>query len=146
MQRFLLPCCQPGMRYKTVPLFILLVLLLPACKKDLTFSGLLTVNPEDCVQRKSGSESLSICLDAIVQDSRCPINANCVWQGVAVAQFTFSLNGKKHQLELATNNVMPGTRTDTIIQQYHISFKNLHPYPGEAAGENTYAEVAIEKR
>jgi tRNA nucleotidyltransferase/poly(A) polymerase len=146
MQRFLFAVCQPGMENKFIKLGILLALALPACKKELASPERLTVKLEECVQRKSGNEALQLCFNTLVQDSRCPINASCVWEGVAIARFTLLLNGQEHQLELATNNVLPGTRTDTTIQQYHIAVKNVHPYPGEAAGEITYAEVDIEKR
>lgn len=125
---------------------ILLALLLPACKKDAAPPEKLTVALEECAQKTEVQDDLQLCFDAIVQDSRCPINAICVWQGVAIARFTLRLNGQEHELELATNNELPGTRTDTTLQQYTFSLRNVQPYPGSDTGEKPYAEVDVKKR
>ena len=124
---------------------MLLVLLLPACKKEAASLGNVTVELEQCTRINEGQDKLQLCFDAIVQDSRCPINANCVWQGVAVVRFTLLLNGQEHQLELATNNELPGTRTDTTIQSYTFLLRNVQPYPGSAGGEKPNAEVEVKK-
>jgi hypothetical protein len=147
MQRFFSPRCQAGMRNKILILFGLLTTGVLSCEKDVSpFSEQLHIGLNSCEQFTKDNQTLRLCFDTIVQESRCPINANCVWEGVAVARFTLHLNDRPHTLELATNNVLPGTTTDTTIQGYTIALKNLLPYPGGPTDETPSAQVLIERR
>lgn len=122
---------------------LLLALLLIACRKTTSSDQqLIKVGVKKCVQKTFGNERITICFDSVIQDSRCPINANCIWQGVAQAKFSAFIQNQKHVFTLSTNNVLPGTITDTTISNYTISFANLHPYPGQAGGE-IYAEILV---
>ena len=141
---FFLAVVKRVMRPSYFPLLLLLAL--PSCKKDASSTKRLKVALEECAPKTKEVDDLRLCFDAVLEDSRCPVNADCVWQGVAIARFTLLLNGQEHQLELATNNEQPGTHTDTTLQQYTFSLRNLQPDPGTTATEKPFAEVDIKKR
>lgn len=66
----------------------------------------------------------SICFDSVLSDSRCPLNATCVWAGEAVVRFKFTRNNDNPIfVDLRT-----GTR-DTVVNGYKFSFIELLPYP-----------------
>ncbi len=69
-----------------------------------------------------------------------------VWQGVAVARFTLHLKDGTLTLELTTNEVMPNITTDTTINGYAITLKNLSPFPGESNDAEPVAVLLIEHR
>ena len=129
------------------PLLALLTMSLLSCEKDIApFSEQIRIGLNACEQRRESSETFRLCFNTIVQDSRCPINANCTWQGVAVARFTLHLKDGQHTLELATTEVMPNTTRDTTINGFTVTLKDLSPYPGGATDETPVAEVLIEHR
>ena len=137
--------CQPGMKQIFSFVLIGVVALASGCKKATTeTSYTIRVAMEQCVQKRYGADNLSLCLDEVVEDSRCPINANCVWQGVARLRFSMQLQNQSYRFVLSTSNVQ-SFRTDTTIQQYRISLCQVTPYPGEASPEKPVAEVLITK-
>lgn len=78
-------------------------------------------------ERYTGNENnLSIQLDSVTEDSRCPYNVECVWAGNAKVKFDFTLN---NQLSAISLNTSTGFRTDTIISGFKIQLIELKPYP-----------------
>jgi hypothetical protein len=71
-----------------------------------------------CLDKKANKESIEFCFDQLLEDSRCPINAVCVWQGVAKAKFSLKINGETKTFELSTLNMPPYYRTDTTLNGY----------------------------
>lgn len=68
-----------------------------------------------------------LCLDSILEDSRCPTGAMCIWEGDARIRFHFErLNEQPIDFVLHTN---PKGTTERIIDRYKISLINLLPYP-----------------
>lgn len=101
-----------------------------ACKKDKKGkSEYPFVYLNQCFNQTYGNDQVRLCLDEIVSDSRCPTNAFCIWQGAAIAKFSFTKNGTAHTLTLATATLNIPYSRDTIVDGYKISFRNLHPYP-----------------
>jgi len=75
----------------------------------------------------SGQDNnLSIKLDSVTEDSRCPYNVECVWAGNAKVKFDFTINNHVSTFLL---NTIPGFRTDTIISGFRIKLIELNPYP-----------------
>ena len=70
--------------------------------------------------------SISIKLDSVMEDSRCPYNVECIWAGNAKAKFVFGLN---NQLKVFSLNTLDSFMRDTIISDYKIQFIQLRPYP-----------------
>jgi len=79
--------------------------------------------------------------DAVREDSRCPMNARCVWAGRVVLDATVRENGRSMSRtlilgepaltadgELMLDSVEPPTRTDTPIRaedyRFHFSWRS----------------------
>lgn len=65
-----------------------------------------------------------------VTDSRCPIDAVCIWEGDGVASFKLTdlSTGKTQTLELHTNQ---GVGSDTVkLAGITVKMLELYPYPG----------------
>ena len=110
-----------------VTLIIILLFFISCSKEPVTNSSL--VNYKNCTSQTIKSEAVTVCLDDVVSDSRCPANAICVWAGTAIAKFSFTANGNVYPLTLATF-AFGGIPSDTIVAGYKIKFLNLTPYPG----------------
>ena len=69
---------------------------------------------------------LSIQLDSVTEDFRCPYNVECIWAGNAKVKFDFIINNKLNQFSLNTST---GFLTETIISGFKIQLIELKPYP-----------------
>jgi len=136
------------------PIVIVLIACLAftnGCKKPISESkeDSLTITLHGCANNIFSDSQVRLCFDSVISDSRCPANANCVWQGMAVCKFSFVKNSKTYPLILSTL-ALPGLyNKDTIVAGYKIEFINLLPYPGlppePAPGNVIRAEVKITK-
>ena len=78
-------------------------------------------------ETKNNAESgLIITLDSVVNDSRCPGNALCIWAGNAEVRLVYLKDNHSVRFIL---NTLPSFKTDTIINGYNIELVNLSPYP-----------------
>jgi len=92
---------------------------------------------------KNTDYQISIVLDSVLNDSRCPTGAQCVWAGNAAVRLVFSSANNKVSFVLNTN---PTFRTDSLINGYRIKLNILTPYPelGVAIKQADYrSEVEI---
>ena len=74
-------------------------------------------------------EDLEITFLEVLEDSRCPKNVTCIWEGRATSLVQVSINGDSENLEL----IEPGLTyqpTSQTYKNYRISFYLL-PYPEE---------------
>jgi len=71
-------------------------------------------------------KNISIKLDSVTEDSRCPVNVECIWAGNARAKFILNSNNQLTRFSLNTSS---GFRNDTIISGYDIKLIELKPYP-----------------
>jgi hypothetical protein len=100
-----------------------------SCKKNNTVSSEYEVVLYNCGTSQAGNTDPSICFESL-NDSRCPINANCPWQGTAVVQVSFNENNNVHQFKMGLQNYPAiGFTSDTTINGYNIVFTKLVPYP-----------------
>ncbi len=98
-----------------------------ACKRN-TDTSTVSIPVQQCVSISSGTR---ICFDSVITDSRCPANANCVWQGYAAAQFTLRTSQGNYPFALATTeHPSIDYSQDTVISGIRIRFTDLRPYPG----------------
>jgi hypothetical protein len=72
---------------------------------------------------------LSITLVRVENDSRCPSNANCVWEGNAEAVFIFRNGEEEAVFTLDTNASMQGSENEKEVLGYSIKLNGLTPYP-----------------
>ena len=71
------------------------------------------------------SDGLSIAFDRVASDSRCPIDANCVWAGDAVIVLKMSHRSGRDDVELHTD---AGRKRATFLS-YTVELVALAPYP-----------------
>lgn len=94
----------------------------------------------------SSNNTLSLCVDSVYNDSRCPMDVICIWQGNAAVAVSFSINGNVHHLTLNTANTNT-LSADTLIENYRISLDELAPYPisSSTIDQNDYqAKLMVE--
>ena len=88
--------------------------------------------------------NLKLRLDS-VNDIRCPINADCIWAGVAMVKLNFSSGNENNEFWLSSEKFNQ-LRSDTIIFGYTIKLIDVQPYPslGEAVEQPDYsAKITI---
>jgi hypothetical protein len=121
---------------KLIPILstLLLIVLLTNCNKNSEKMCDLTSIINDTLNvsvNKSTSNNLyqfTVTIDSVLNDSRCPSNANCIWMGNAAVRFLFTNNDEVKKFVLNTNG---GTNypSDTTIDGYYIKLVTLSPYP-----------------
>ncbi|NII28442.1 hypothetical protein HB364_25390 [Pseudoflavitalea sp. X16] len=100
-----------------------LIMIVAACKKDVP-KGTAAVRLGKCSVEVFGNDEVKICYDSLIHESRCPRGVYCIWGGMAIGKFTFSVNTDQHTLILAPS------WPDTIVGNYKIKLLNIDPYPG----------------
>jgi len=92
---------------------------------NLNLNDTIELSYRECVY--DPEDRFYICFDSVLNDSRCPKGAMCIWEGNAEVKFRFEkLNQKPVFFNLNTH--LNFTR-DTIIDRYKISLIGLNPYP-----------------
>ncbi|PID45985.1 MAG: hypothetical protein CSB47_06680 [Proteobacteria bacterium] len=77
----------------------------------------------------AGETGLSVRFDKIESDTRCPINARCVWSGVAVVNATVLNNkGDSQLLKLSTVNYEKVNRSEKVFGK-RVTLLDLLPKP-----------------
>ena len=74
----------------------------------------------------NNENGISIYLDSVLYDSRCPLGFLCLWEGNAKIRFKFISNHNSNDLILNTYSQF---RTDTVVNGYMISLVSLAPIP-----------------
>lgn len=121
-------------------LFLLCTLLSSTCKEDLTGSGKAKLGTAFKLARSEKviftDANLLLELNEI-NDSRCPVNVQCVWAGNAKAKLLVSgASGEKISLDFCLGQCDSGLKeTDTISfkldnESYSIVLNKIEPYPG----------------
>lgn len=67
-----------------------------------------------------------ICLDSVYNDSRCPSDLVCVWEGDALAAFTLANNDLLRRFYLHVNT---NFQNDTVIGGISVKLLKITPYP-----------------
>jgi hypothetical protein len=113
------------------------ILSLYSCTKDTIKPANFVINKEiaihDCTNFSANTIKYSICFDAVTNESRCPIDAICIWEGYATAQFTLTSGTTNHIFSLSTllSNKNIVLQNDTTINGINMVLTSLAPYPGE---------------
>ena len=76
-------------------------------------------------EKKFPKAKLSIKFVELVEDSRCPADAQCVWAGNAKIKIRVTMNGRSHDLSLDTN----GQHQAATAEGYTIKLLSLTPAP-----------------
>lgn len=75
-------------------------------------------------------EQLRIQFLEISEDSRCPRNVQCIWEGRAIAVIEVFKDNTSQEIELVEQG-LTDTRTKKQFEEYEFIFRIL-PYPGDA--------------
>ena len=108
---------------------IVMALTVFSCKKEPAALNENYVAVNQCKTFVRSSGAITCCLDSVIQDSRCPINAVCIWGGIGVARFTIKFKNENHVIELATQKFSNLYNKDTTLAGFNIELVNLSPHP-----------------
>lgn len=133
-------------------IFLSITLGLLSCKKDkINNKGDLMLN--DTISVSYGKvytnfeNQVTIKLESVTNDSRCPTGGICDWAGDADIRFIFTANNKQTLFTLKTIGT-DYSLSDTLVEGYAIKLFQLSPYPavGKQIKQNDYsAKVMITK-
>jgi hypothetical protein len=71
-------------------------------------------------------KEMSIRFVRVIEDSRCPIGVNCVWEGDAVARFELTAGGAAETVDLHTHHDRERARD---VGEARVSLTQLTPVP-----------------
>lgn len=74
------------------------------------------------------TNNFTITFNKVENDSRCPTNAICFWEGVATIKLTLKKENIEYPFTLHTQS-LPQYNTDTVVAGYKIKLMELNPYP-----------------
>lgn len=105
---------------------VVILLAFMSCKKEPAPLNENQIPINKCQAFNRDGKLLTCCLEAVIEDSRCPIDVVCFWQGIAVARFAVSTQNTDHIITLATTK-FPPYNSDTTIAGFKIEFISLSP-------------------
>ncbi|MDZ8259317.1 hypothetical protein [Nostoc sp. ChiQUE01b] len=75
------------------------------------------------------TENIEIKFSQVIQDSRCPSDVTCIWQGQVIIGLDIIKNGQ--QVSTLTLTLIPGRDPLPIqfLDKYSVRFIGLSPYP-----------------
>jgi hypothetical protein len=76
-------------------------------------------------EKSFAKAKLNVRFVELVEDSRCPADAQCVWAGNAKIKIRVTMNGRSHDITLDTN----GPHQATTTEGYSIKLISLTPAP-----------------
>jgi hypothetical protein len=92
-------------------LLLLIPLVMLSCRKEAKTLNQKYIPVNDCRSYTIEEETLRVCLDSVITDSRCPADVVCIWQGVSAARFITEWNGQRNVITLATEKIVGFERT-----------------------------------
>lgn len=87
-------------------------------------------------------DGISLRFTKVVEDSRCPKNVTCVWQGAATVALTALVGEVPTELTLAT---APAEAASKRVGVYRIELLDLAPYP-DATVRRASMDYAVKLR
>lgn len=73
-------------------------------------------------------EDLRVRFEDVLEDSRCPINVTCIWEGRASCLVRFTYEGVAHPVVLSEPGLSENAQN--VFDDYTVIL-HLKPYPGE---------------
>lgn len=84
--------------------------------------------------------NLFVKFDSLVNDSRCPKNASCIWEGDAEIKVDVTCKKELEKLSIHTSTKM-GNASEAF--GYKLELVGLTPYPGDEAHANDPVQASI---
>jgi hypothetical protein len=91
-------------------------------------------------------ENLRISFEDVIEDSRCPLDVNCIWEGRASIQVQLTYFDTTYSVIL--NEPGLTDHAEDSFRDYSLSF-HLEPYPGEAENisrEDYFLRLTVSKQ
>ncbi len=104
-----------------------------------------TVNLRVGQSKTADHGRVSVKFISVVEDSRCPMNARCVWAGNARIKVAVSVGRRRAETVELNSTTKPQTVT---IHGYRLSLQDLNPQKGQPADwpkRPIRATVSVEK-
>jgi hypothetical protein len=113
--------------------------------ENLVIGDTVSISWHNCL--KIPDSKAYICLESVLNDSRCPTGAMCFWEGNAAVRLRL---GKENDKPVLFDlNTHMGFTSDTTISGYKFTLAGLAPYPklGHRIDPKDYqAQLVIEKQ
>jgi hypothetical protein len=103
-------------------MFVLAMVVMPA---DAASGKPETLRVQINKEKRAPKSRLSVRFLELVEDSRCPVDTDCVWAGNATIKVLVKKNGRSHELTLETN----GPKHTAKVAGYSIKLVGLTPEP-----------------
>jgi hypothetical protein len=82
-------------------------------------------------QVKIPNSKVSLQLQEVVDDSRCPVDVTCVWEGIAIVNIEGISGTQKTDFQVGTRDFLPKNVTKSFsFSGYRFTLTDLKPYPG----------------
>lgn len=113
--------------FSLTSVFVLLLLLGCSESNDVSYNQEFEIQVNHSL--KTVDKKYVINFDSVFMDSRCPMEADCVWSGVAGVRFTISkMNSSFRTVEVYTLNNQ--SYSDSVVfDELKIKLLGLSPYP-----------------
>ena len=136
-----------------IALILTILVFVQACKKEnrTDLSGTYEIGLQQTKKITTNNSITAIKLTNI-NDSRCPINANCVTEGYVFINLNFSNKNGEQNIELCSANCLdkrfrPNTITINKVT-YQATLKDVTPFPDitNLASTNKKATIIVTKK
>ncbi len=94
------------------------------------------------------TEPITLSFSKVTEDSRCPENVVCIWQGLAEVEVFISVNATEETFLLSTYPTFRNIPSEVTFGNYKISLKEVIPYPNTTKSytEKDYSiQLLVEK-
>ncbi|MBV6878611.1 hypothetical protein NG800_001860 [Epilithonimonas ginsengisoli] len=82
-------------------------------------------------QVKIPNSKVSLQFKEVVEESRCPVDVTCVWEGIAIVNVEATSGSEKMDFKVATRDFLPKNVTKTFsFSGYKFTLTELKPQPG----------------
>jgi len=74
---------------------------------------------------------LSLQFKEVVEESRCPVDVTCVWEGIAIVDIAATSGSEKADLQIATRDFeQKNVKKSASFAGYRVTLVELKPQPG----------------
>ena len=112
---------------KTKIALLLAIVLLAACSPAILRLGTLVLKPGQSATSADGS--VSVTFVELIQDSRCPADAMCIWQGNVRVLIEVRQGTEMQRYTLTLGALLEGDVSSISLPGYTITLKDVQPYP-----------------
>ena len=113
-----------------------LLLLMSNCKTQTSQSETANATNKTVViglekQSKIPNSNVSLHFKDVVEESRCPVDVTCVWEGIAIINVEAMSGNQKANFQVATRDFSPKNVTNSFsFSGYKFTLTELKPQPG----------------